>query len=442
MVEQGADPNDTRWGGDTPPHDNPIAPGDAGFTKGGTASYWWSSGLGVYGSGLYTYCNGGVRDCWGRWTFDLSKLNGTANYKVEAFIPRNHATTGNAHYHINTASGVAGKSVNQNALYDAWADLGTYALNQGSAWVELDDATGETYSSSSSPKIGFDAVRLTYVSPIAPPADTTAPSTSISGVPSAWSNSNATLSLSASDASGVKAVYYRLNGGTQQTYSSAFTVSSEGVTTVSYWAVDNANNVETAKSATVRIDKSAPVTSDDHVASYASSATIHLTASDTNSGVAHTYHTVNGLPQTEGTVISIGGRNTYTVRYWSVDVAGNVEAAKTITFAIGLPKASVSTPVAPSTMYRSHAYTIYGYVAPKHSSGTYLVTLRFYKKNSSGTYVYHHSVRAKRSYYSSTKTKYKAYTSLPHSGRWRVRAVHECASHTTSYSGYDYITVR
>jgi hypothetical protein len=93
-------------------------------------------------------------------------------------------------------------------------------------------------------------------------------------------------------------------------------------------------------------------------------------------------------------------------------------------------------------MYRSHSYTIYGYVAPKHSSGTYLVTLRFYKKNSSGTYVYHHSVRAKRYYYSSTKTKYKAYTSLPHSGRWRVRAVHECSKHATSYSGYDYITVR
>jgi hypothetical protein len=109
---------------------------------------------------------------------------------------------------------------------------------------------------------------------------------------------------------------------------------------------------------------------------------------------------------------------------------------------VALPKATVHTPVAPSTMYRGHSYTIYGYVAPKHSSGYYLVELRFYKKNSAGHYVYHHHVHARRYYYSSTKTKYKATVSLPHRGRWRVRAVHSCAIHATSYSGYDYITVR
>ena len=93
-------------------------------------------------------------------------------------------------------------------------------------------------------------------------------------------------------------------------------------------------------------------------------------------------------------------------------------------------------------MYRNHHYTIYGYVAPRHTSGTYLVTLKFYLKNSKGVYVYHHSVSAKRYYYSTTKTKYSAKVSLPHAGRWRVRAYHADAGHAPSYSGYDYITVK
>lgn len=107
-----------------------------------------------------------------------------------------------------------------------------------------------------------------------------------------------------------------------------------------------------------------------------------------------------------------------------------------------LPKATVYAPTAPSTMYRGRSASIYGLVTPKHSSGTYLVTLRFYLKNSSGAYVYHHSVSAKRYYYSSSKTKYRAYTSLPHKGRWRVKAVHACGAHAESTSGYDYITVK
>ena len=112
-----------------------------------------------------------------------------------------------------------------------------------------------------------------------------------------------------------------------------------------------------------------------------------------------------------------------------------------VTFKL-LPKATMSTPVAPATMYKNRSATIYGYVAPAHAPGSGFVTLKFYKKNSKGTYAYHHSVSAKGYYYSSSKTKYKPKLSLPHTGKWRVRAYHVCASHTGAYSGYDYITVR
>lgn len=106
------------------------------------------------------------------------------------------------------------------------------------------------------------------------------------------------------------------------------------------------------------------------------------------------------------------------------------------------PTSTVGTPVAPSQVRRSRTFTIYGYVAPKHTTGTYLVVLKFYKRNSSGAYVFDHSVSAKRYSYSSTKTKYKASVSLRSKGRWRVRAYHACNVHTGAYSGYDYITVK
>jgi hypothetical protein len=106
------------------------------------------------------------------------------------------------------------------------------------------------------------------------------------------------------------------------------------------------------------------------------------------------------------------------------------------------PRATTSASVAPSAARRSHSFSVYGYVAPKHASGTYLVTLNFYLRNAHGAYVYHHHVHARRSYYSSTRTKYKATVSLPHRGKWRVRAYHSDAGHSPSYSGYDYITVR
>jgi len=62
------------------------------------------------------------------------------------------------------------------------------------------------------------------------------------------------VTLSATDASsGVAHTYYELDGGSQVTYSSPFTVSTVGSHTVKYWAVDVAGNVETALTSTFTI---------------------------------------------------------------------------------------------------------------------------------------------------------------------------------------------
>jgi hypothetical protein len=152
-----------------------------------------------------------------------------------------------------------------------------------------------------------------------------------------------------------------------------------------------------------------------------------------------------------GTVVTAVPSSNYHFVLWSdgvttatrTDLVVLSDLTVTATFAENpLSKATVYTPIARSTMYRNHSYTVYGYVAPMHKTGTYLATLKFYLKNSKGVYVYHHSVNSRR-YYSTTKTKYRVTTvKLPHAGRWRVRAMHADAGQATSYSGYDYITVR
>ncbi|TWD94588.1 endo-1,4-beta-xylanase [Neobacillus bataviensis] len=87
--------------------------------------------------------------------------------------------------------------------------------------------------------------------------DTTAPVTT-DNVPTDWVNKDVTVDLTSIDnGSGVKATYYKIDNGTEQTGNS-ITISDEGVHTITYWSVDNAGNVEAQHSATVKIDKTAP----------------------------------------------------------------------------------------------------------------------------------------------------------------------------------------
>lgn len=108
-----------------------------------------------------------------------------------------------------------------------------------------------------------------------------------------------------------------------------------------------------------------------------------------------------------------------------------------------IPRAYVSNPIAPAKMRRSRYYTIYGYLKPRHTSGSKPVRIKCYRKNSAGVYKYHHTVYAKASDYYSY-SKYKARVKLPYRGRWRLRAYAPAdSSHAASQSrGYDYVTVR
>jgi hypothetical protein len=82
----------------------------------------------------------------------------------------------------------------------------------------------------------------------------------------------------------------------------------------------------------IKIDRTAPATLADGPTGWTNSAaTISFSATDDLSGVAATDYVVDGGVQQVGTSVSVATEGTHAVRYWSVDKAGNAEAAHEFT---------------------------------------------------------------------------------------------------------------
>jgi hypothetical protein len=101
--------------------------------------------------------------------------------------------------------------------------------------------------------------------------DQTAPVTTASAAPpvnaNGWNASAVSVQLQASDAgSGVKEIHYALSGATTAAETAAgdsatVAITAEGVTALTYYAVDNADNAEAPHALTLRVDETAPVLS-------------------------------------------------------------------------------------------------------------------------------------------------------------------------------------
>ncbi|REJ06520.1 S-layer homology domain-containing protein [Halobacillus trueperi] len=165
--------------------------------------------------------------------------------------------------------------------------------------------------------------------------DKTAPVTTAEEVPVDWSSQDVALTLSSSDElSGVSSIEYKINDGDWKDYSDPIKLDQEGSTTIEYRSIDNVGNVEEVQSETIKLDKTAPVTSVNGVPEkWANKATeIILTAKDQLSGVAAIEYRMN-----EGEWTDYSGPITFqqqgenVIDYRSVDTAGNVEEFKSIT---------------------------------------------------------------------------------------------------------------
>ncbi len=170
-----------------------------------------------------------------------------------------------------------------------------------------------------------------------------------------WTGQTVTITLAATDSgAGVARTSYTIDGGDTKTYSAPFTVSGSGNHTINYWSTDAIGNLESAKSAIVKIDATAPTTTVSaktaDTFSYSSddwtnqNVTVTLSASDAESGVDHISYTVdNGGTQTYSSPIAFSTEGYYQLTYWGVDKVGNDETHHT--FIIKIDKtAPTATP--------------------------------------------------------------------------------------------------
>ncbi len=154
-----------------------------------------------------------------------------------------------------------------------------------------------------------------------------------------WYTSEAQVTLSATDTpSGVDTTFYKIDDGSQQTYSAPFNISSSGFHTIIYWSVDRAGNTEFQRSMPIKVDSVAPASQAQASSTwwfdvwYQSPAQVFISATDSASGTANTYYTLDGGPaQTYTAAFNISTGGVHIVNYWSVDQAGNTETQKSLT---------------------------------------------------------------------------------------------------------------
>jgi pimeloyl-ACP methyl ester carboxylesterase len=171
-------------------------------------------------------------------------------------------------------------------------------------------------------------------------SDTVPPATAgtVSPAPTGgWNNANVVVTLNATDNAGgsdVRRITYSATGAqviastVRNGSSASFEVTASGVTTISFFAEDNAGNVETAKSLTVRIDRTAPAISCGAASAQWSAAnvTIACTAADAGgSGLLNpadaSFSLATTVPDGSETANALTGSRTV------CDVAGNCATA-------------------------------------------------------------------------------------------------------------------
>jgi Pro-kumamolisin, activation domain/Bacterial Ig-like domain (group 3) len=196
-------------------------------------------------------------------------------------------------------------------------------------------------------------------------APTIAASTNPTTSSTIWVNKPVVVSLTATDpggaaASGIQTTYYAVNSGTCypgsvstcSVYGSPFTISAQGQNYVYIFTADKAGNFSPEPYIWVSIDTTAPTTTAalsgtlTGGSTYSTPVTVTLNATDALSGIASTSYQVDGgATQTYSGAFAVSTTGAHTIKFHSVDKAGNTEATKSVSFTV---KASTTTAVTSS----------------------------------------------------------------------------------------------
>lgn len=292
----------------------------------------------------------------------FTSISGTAPNRIWTVQWTSSVYTNNSskvYFEIRLYEGEQRFDIEYGTKVDPAGNPATVGVQQGtgSNWTQqefnttnsIQPSTGYTYTyagDNTAPQSSASAT-LTGISPEA------------SYTAGTWTNNTAgvTVHLSGSDntgGSGVKNITYtesgaQTNSGTITGSSGSVPVTTEGSTTITYFATDNAGNIESpSHTFVVNLDLTKPATAA-NAGTYtsgswtnANSVSIGLNATDRGSGVHSITYSATGAQTiastvTNGataTVSNITNEGTTTVSYYATDNAGNVELTKTFTVMI------------------------------------------------------------------------------------------------------------
>ena len=191
----------------------------------------------------------------------------------------------------------------------------------GETWTALDQPV--TNAAITQPKVGVFAIGTIQTAPVTVRfdwfrlVDATPPETALTLDPAepdgegGWYRTPVTVALAATDAgSGVATTEYQLDGGDWTAYAGPFQVRADGSHALAYRSTDRAGNVEEARTATLKLDATAPVLAAgglEHGALYGDSRAVTLTyeAADATSGLAGVRATLDGEAVASGTTLKL-----------------------------------------------------------------------------------------------------------------------------------------
>lgn len=207
------------------------------------------------------------------------------------------------------------------------------SLNPSGALVEVSDIDIDAFGNVFAADPATDVIyRFQFVMA----GDDTEPPITASNIPTTWQNTPLVVTLNAADsANAILGTWYSIDGSFPTLpYTGPFTISDPGVTTVKYYSVDEAQNYESVKTRPVRLDYVKPGTISDVQTAYGTTAVINFTASDDLSGVSRTEYSFNGGSWKTGSTFTTSVGGSHTLRYRSVDLAGNLEDISTVQFTV------------------------------------------------------------------------------------------------------------
>ncbi|MDR9398029.1 MAG: hypothetical protein RI562_03130 [Salibacter sp.] len=148
------------------------------------------------------------------------------------------------------------------------------------------------------------------------------------------------VNLTASDnKAGVKNIYYRIDGGNRNTFSSDFNIPNKlGTHSVKYDANDNVENLSTNHYLNVYMDNKSPETGikygnpqffDRDTLFITSETEVTLFKSDVGSGVKSTKYSIDGGGEKDYSTFTIPGEGYHTTAFYSTDNVNNKESKKT-----------------------------------------------------------------------------------------------------------------